>query len=52
VITVGPDQTRELRVLLTVPADTKLGRSTPVSFRITDTISRETATAADHFIAE
>jgi cytochrome c oxidase accessory protein FixG len=51
-IAVGPDQTRELRVLVTVPAGTKLGRSTPVSFRITDTASGETATAADHFIAQ
>jgi cytochrome c oxidase accessory protein FixG len=51
-IAVGPDQTRELRVLLTVPAGTKLGRSTSVSFRITDTASGASATAADHFIAQ
>jgi cytochrome c oxidase accessory protein FixG len=51
-IAVGPDQTRELRVLVTVPPGTKLERSTPVSFRITDTAGRETATAVDHFIAQ
>jgi cytochrome c oxidase accessory protein FixG len=52
VISVGADQTRELRVLVTAPARAKLDRSTPVIFRLTDTASGETATAADHFISE
>jgi polyferredoxin len=47
-IAVGPDQTAELRVLVTVPAGSKLAKSTPVVFRITDSV--ETATARDHFI--
>ncbi len=50
-ITIGPDQTREVRVLVTVPADAKLERSTPLTFRITDVVTGETATHTDHFIA-
>ncbi len=42
-IKVGPDRTREVRVLLTVPRDTKLQNSTPVTFRITDVVGGETA---------
>src|SRR5262245_28887780 len=51
-ITVGPDQTREVRLLVTVPPDAALGRSTPLTFRVADTTNGETATAADHFIAK
>jgi cytochrome c oxidase accessory protein FixG len=49
-ISVGPDQTRELRVLITVPPAMKLGRSTPLTFRITDVADGETAIATDHFV--
>jgi polyferredoxin len=51
VIEIGPDQGRELRVLVTVPANARLDRSTPLTFRVTDTATHETAVAADHFIA-
>jgi cytochrome c oxidase accessory protein FixG len=47
-IAVGPDQTLELRVLVTAPAGARLAKSTSVIFRITD--ASETATARDHFI--
>ena len=47
-IAIGPDQTSELRVLVTVPAGSKLEKSTSVVFRIADPL--ETATARDHFI--
>jgi len=49
-ISVGPDQTRELRVLATVPPGAKLDRSTPLTFRITDVADGETAIATDHFV--
>src|SRR5262249_49317649 len=49
-ILVGPDQTHELRVLVTVRPDAKLERSTPLTFRIVDVADGETATAADHFV--
>jgi cytochrome c oxidase accessory protein FixG len=51
VVSVGPDQTFEIRLLVTVPAGTKLDHSTPVTFTATDAESGETATAQDHFIA-
>jgi len=50
-IPVGPDQGREVRVLVTVPSGTQIDRSTPLTFRATDTATGETATAIDHFIA-
>ncbi len=48
---VGPDQTREVRVLVTAPAGAKLEKSTPVTFRARDTASGDTATATDHFLS-
>ena len=50
-IMVGPDQTREIRVLVTVPATAKIDASTPLTVRATDSATGETAVAADHFIA-
>jgi cytochrome c oxidase accessory protein FixG len=50
-IPVGPDQGRELRVLVTIPPTSKVDRSTPLTFRATDTATGETAVATDHFIA-
>jgi hypothetical protein len=50
-IPVGPDQGREVRVLVTIPSDAQVNRSTPLTFRATDTATGETATASDHFIA-
>jgi len=49
-IAIGPDQTREVRVLLTTRDKLPAGASLPVTFTITDTADRTTATAADHFI--
>ncbi len=50
-IVVGPDRTRELRVLVTTPPGAKLERSVPVTFRITDPALGETASARDNFIS-
>jgi cytochrome c oxidase accessory protein FixG len=50
-IPVGPDQGREVRVLVTVPPDRQAERSTLLTFRATDLATRETAVATDHFIA-
>jgi cytochrome c oxidase accessory protein FixG len=52
VIPVGPDQGREIRVLVTVPPGKAIEHSTPLTFRAVDTANRETATAQDHFIAD
>jgi len=49
-IAIGPDQTTEMRVLVTVPPGANLDKSTDVHFRISDTDIRETASARDHFI--
>ncbi len=51
VVEVGPDQTREIRVLVFSPAGVTLPKSTPVTFRITDTVMGEIATASDYFKA-
>ncbi len=51
VVEVGPDQGREVRVLVTVPATSKVDQSTPLTFRATDTATGETAVATDHFVA-
>ncbi|MGZ8402484.1 MAG: cytochrome c oxidase accessory protein CcoG [Rhodoplanes sp.] len=51
IVAVGPDQTREVRVLVTVPPDVKLEKSTSVSFTARDVGSGETATESEHFVA-
>jgi cytochrome c oxidase accessory protein FixG len=48
VLHVGPDQTREFRVLVTAPAAPK-GGTAPLVFRIADTKSGRTASTADYF---
>jgi cytochrome c oxidase accessory protein FixG len=48
---VGPDQTREVRVLVTAPTGAKLDKSTTVAFQVRDVASGDKATASDHFIA-
>jgi polyferredoxin len=50
-VALAPDQTREVRVLVTVPAGRAVDKSTPVVFRTRDVVTGETATAQDHFIA-
>ncbi|MTI00204.1 cytochrome c oxidase accessory protein CcoG [Roseibium sp. RKSG952] len=51
VIDVGPDTTREVRVTLTAPVWEKLPPSTPITFRITDSVMGEVVTANDNFKA-
>jgi cytochrome c oxidase accessory protein FixG len=51
IVAVGPDQTREVRVLVTVPPSVKLDKSTALTFTARDLASGETATEAEHFIA-
>ena len=50
VIDVGPDQTRELRVLVTDYALTP-APTTPITFHLYDVMSGERAAASDHFRA-
>jgi cytochrome c oxidase accessory protein FixG len=50
-IPVGPDQGREVRVLVTIPPTVKIDHSTPLTFRATNIATGETAVAKDHFIA-
>ena len=50
-IPVGPDQGREVRVLVTIPPTMQIDRSTWLTFRATDVATGETAVARDHFIA-
>jgi cytochrome c oxidase accessory protein FixG len=49
-IVLGRDQTAELRVLVTAPADGSSQKSVPVRFRITDIGLGETAVATDNFM--
>jgi cytochrome c oxidase accessory protein FixG len=49
-IDVGPDQTREVRVLVTDYGDTPPA-TTPIVFRLTDVSTGEQAEARDHFFA-
>lgn len=48
VIEVGPDQTHDVRLLVTAPAAPS-GGMTPLTFRIIDTATGQTAITADHF---
>jgi cytochrome c oxidase accessory protein FixG len=50
-IPVGPDQSREVRVLVTIPPTAKVDHSTPLTFRATNIATRDSAAAKDHFIA-
>jgi cytochrome c oxidase accessory protein FixG len=50
VIEVGPDQTREIRVLVTDYAGRPAG-STPINFHLYDAMSGERASASDYFRA-
>ncbi len=50
-VTVGPDTTRELRALVSVPPGSDLAASTPVTFHITDPDTGEREAAADFFRA-
>jgi len=50
-VVIGPDRTREVRLLVSVPADRVTAPSVPIKIRITDPLDHETAVASDHFIA-
>ncbi|MDQ0349522.1 cytochrome c oxidase accessory protein CcoG [Ancylobacter vacuolatus] len=49
VVEVGPDQTYELRALVSTHAKLPASASLPVTFSVTDVIGGETTTAPDHF---
>ena len=51
IIPVGPDTTREIRILVTSPAGVKMDPSTQVIFRITDSVMGEVVTTKDFFKA-
>jgi cytochrome c oxidase accessory protein FixG len=51
IFTVGPDQTREIRVLVTAPPEQIPQHSVSIVFRATDVVVGEMATARDNFIA-
>ena len=50
VVEVGPDQTREVRVLVTVPKEAIPAASTDITFTATDAAAGERSSARDHFI--
>ncbi len=49
-VPVGPDQTREVRVLVSVPKDRIPETSRDITFRAVDPAGSETAAASEHFI--
>ncbi|MCB4770596.1 cytochrome c oxidase accessory protein CcoG [Ancylobacter sp. Lp-2] len=49
VVSVGPDQTYELRVLVSTAARLPANASLPVTFHLTDVAGGETVSVADHF---
>jgi len=50
-IRIGRDQTSELRLLVTAPADSNPEKSIPVHFRVTDVAGGEVASATDNFVS-
>ncbi|HEY5793991.1 MAG TPA: cytochrome c oxidase accessory protein CcoG [Bosea sp. (in: a-proteobacteria)] len=51
IVTVEPDTSREVRVLVTLPADSHPDKSQTITFTVADLFAGETVTARDHFIA-
>lgn len=51
IIEVDPDTTREVRILVTSPPGVKMPASTPVTFRLTESVMGEVVTAEDYFKA-
>ena len=49
VITVGPDQSHELRALVSTYSSLPPAASIPLTFRITDAQTGQRASAVDHF---
>lgn len=50
-IVIGRDQTAELRLLVTAPAESNPEKSIPVHFHVTDIGLGEAASATDNFVA-
>jgi len=50
VIEVGPDQTREVRVLVTTHQRLEPGASIPLTFTVTSKKAGTSASAVDHFL--
>jgi cytochrome c oxidase accessory protein FixG len=50
-VRVASDDTQEVRALVFAPAGARLDKSTPITFRVTDLASGESAQAADYFKA-
>jgi polyferredoxin len=50
IVEVGPDQTREVRVSVQVPAAKLPKESADVEFRASDTATGQTASVRDHFV--
>jgi cytochrome c oxidase accessory protein FixG len=50
IVEVGPDQTRELRVSVQVPAAKLPKEATDIEFKSTDVASGQTASVRDHFV--
>ncbi len=51
IVTVEPDASREVRVLVTAPADTRLEHSQTITFTASDLFAGEVVTTRDHFFA-
>lgn len=51
VVMVEPDSSREVRVLVTVPAGVPLAPSQPITITASDLFAGETVRASDHFMA-
>jgi len=49
VVEVGPDRTREVRVLVSLPKEAVKDKSVPITFQASDLFVGEKATATDHF---
>ncbi len=49
IVSVGPDQTRELRALVSSYQPLPPNASIPLTFRLTDVKTGQQATAPDHF---
>lgn len=52
VFAIGPDQTREVRVSVTVPASMAKDEPHTITFRLNDATTKETATVVEHFISK
>ncbi|HRJ69533.1 MAG TPA: cytochrome c oxidase accessory protein CcoG [Beijerinckiaceae bacterium] len=50
IVEVGPDQTREVRLLITVPRDAVKERSQLITIKAADLFAGERVSAVDHFI--